>query len=154
MKSLREQFKQIEKSYLKPQKKAGSSSMEKNKNLFFNNKNDLYNNNSNINNSNFYNPIQNLHGSYSSINNKNNILSATSGSGSFQNYLLRENINDPLFEDFTNIKMFWEDLGVTDNYQIIFENLSKDIDPIMKQDLFELENNSLGKFSELLIVKK
>ena len=57
------------------------------------------------------NPIQNLHGSYSSINNKNNILSATSGSGSFQNYLLRENINDPLFEDFTNIKMFFHNIN-------------------------------------------
>jgi hypothetical protein len=149
MKFLKEQFKQIEKSYLKPRIRSGSYAIEKNQNsninqtYNYNYKNDLYS----------HHQSHNLQGSFNSINNKNNILSATTGS-SFHNYLLKENINDPLYEEFTNIKMLWKDLGVTDNYQIIFENLSKDIDPIMKQDLFELENNSLRKFSELLIVNK
>ena len=147
MKILREQFKQMEKSYLKPMKK-GSCSKERKSNFLYNSKNDTYN--SNMNNSNIYNP--NLQGSYNSNNNNysKNINNGTSGS--FQNHMIRENINDPFFEEFTNIKMLWEDLGVTDNYQIIFENLSRDIDPIMRQDLFEHENNSLGKFSELLLV--
>jgi hypothetical protein len=145
MKILKEQFKQIEKSYLKPRIRSGNFPKE------INNLNNLYN--TNLNNQ-YHN--QYLQGSFNSINknkNKNNILSATQVS-SFNNYLIKENINDPLFEEFTNIKMLWKDLGVTENYQIIFENLSKDIDPIMKQDLFELEINSLRKFSELLIVKK
>ena len=146
MKQLREQFKQMEKSYLKPTIKKGSFSKERKSNFLYNNKNDTYDSNSN--NSNIYNP--NLQGSYNS-NSKNNNGSA---GGSFQNYMLRENSNsnDPFFEEFTNIKMLWDDLGVTENYQIIFENLSRDIDPIMRQDLFEHENNSLGKFSELLLV--
>jgi hypothetical protein len=162
MKILREQFKQLEKSYIKPVKKGGSYSKDNKQNLIFNYKNDLYNGNININNSNIYNPNfdlnlnqfpnSNLLGNYNNISNKN-IHSGTSGSSSFQNYLLKENSINPLFEELSNIKILWEDLGVTDNYQIIFENLSKDIDPIMKQDLFELEHNSLKKFSELLIVK-
>ena len=143
MKILKEQFKQIEKSYLKPRIRSGNFPKE------INNLNNLYNTNLNNQYQNQY-----LQGSFNSINkNKNNILSATQGS-SFNNYLIKENINEPLFEEFTNIKMLWKDLGVTENYQIIFENLSKDIDHIMKQDLFELEINSLRKFSELLIVKK
>jgi hypothetical protein len=166
MKILREQFKQLEKSYIKPVKKGGSYSKDNKQNLISNYKND--NHQTNINNSNIFNPNVNLNlnsnqnqnhspnanlqGSYINISNKNTILNGNSGSNSFHNYLLKENSNDPLFEEFSNIKILWEDLGVTDNYQIIFENLSKDIDPIMKQDLYELENNLLKNFSELLLV--
>lgn len=150
MKLLRDQIKNMEKYYIKPTRRS-SEKKDKKFNYMYGNKNDTYNS---FNNSNMFN--QNLHGSYNnnSHNNNFNQKNNTAGSGSFQNYMLRDNINDPFFEEFTNIKMLWDDLGVTDNYRVIFENLSKDIDPLMKQDLFEHENNSLGKFSELLIVIK
>ena len=147
MKLLRDQFKSMEKSYLKPFNK-GCSNKDKKQNLNYSSKNDNYN--SCINNSNLFNP--NLQGSYNSNNQLNNKNINNGSSNSVQNYLMRDNLNDPFFEDYTNIKMLWDDLGVTDNYKLIFESLSKDIDPIMKQDLFEHEFASLRNFSELLIV--
>jgi hypothetical protein len=103
----------------------------------------IYNKNSEFGNSLLNNT--NLHGSYNNINvyeDKEN-----------KNFYFEENsISDPLIKDFIKIIDLWEDLGVTDNYRVFFENLSKDIDPLMKKDLFENEISSLKKFSELLFV--
>lgn len=155
MKLLKEQFKQIEKSYSKPLKK----NFQNLNNL---NKYDAYN--SMINNSGNFNPFP--QGSY--LGNSNNKVqknfnnsSALNFQGfnvnnSSQNFYGKESndiyYNEPFSEEFENIRILWDDLGVTENYKNIFESLRKDIDPIMKQDLFEQEIDSLGKFSELLLV--
>jgi hypothetical protein len=141
MKLLRDQFKFIEKKsntnknllnpYTFNRNNYKNDSKEKKNNLNFSDNNNYSINNTNINNQ--------IHSSYNS---------------NIQNIQDNKNENqDDLYNDYVNINILWQDLGVTENYKLIFDSLSKDIDPIMKQDLFESELDSLGKFSELLIVK-
>lgn len=141
MKILRDQFKIMEQSYQKPSKPNMAFTDRKFKSSAHNKNSEIGSNlgNSRINNN------TNLHGSY------NNFYNVQSNNNA--NIFINENANnDPFAEEYNTIISLWEELGVTDNYKAIFDNLSKDIDPLMKKDLFESEINSLRKFSELLFV--
>ncbi len=138
MKILREQFKNIESNYNKNKKQN-----------FINDK--RYRINSSIKTSDFssstnpnnFNNMSNMYGSYIHQNNNINLI----------NNNLNENFYDDVFiEEFNIIISLWEELGVTDSYMLIFENLSKEIDQLMRKDLFESEISSLKKFSDLLFV--
>ncbi len=132
MKILRDQFKIMEQSY---QNKA-KPNMLMNDNRF-----KVSAHNSVLGNSEKSN-LTNMHGSYNNFYN-----------GNINNNFDKENShNDPFIEEFNIILSLWDDLGVTDNYKAIFDNLSRDIDPLMKKDLFESEITSLRKFSDLLYV--
>lgn len=138
MKLLREQFKILEQSY-KNTKPTFYLNDKRYKPNIINNKNSEIGN-SILNNT-------NLHGSYNNINIYNEKEN--------KNYFVEENtMNDPFMKDLNKIINLWDDLGVTDNYRVIFENLSRDIDPLMRKDLFENEISALRKFSELLFVIK
>jgi hypothetical protein len=51
------------------------------------------------------------------------------------------------------IKSMWEDLGVTEDYRFIYENVVKDIQSSMRKDFLDFELNNLKKFSDNLLVK-
>lgn len=143
MKILRDQFKIMEQSYQKPAK----ANMLITDRRF---KASAHNRNPEFGSTNFGNSVMNntnMHGSY------NNFYNANSNNDG--NIFINENaVNDPFIEEYNTIVSLWEDLGVTDNYKAIFENLSRDIDPLMKKDLFESEITSLRKFSDLLFVRR
>ena len=138
MRLLRDQFKIIEQSYHK----------SSNPTFYFNEKKFKTTQNKNgdhaLGNSILNN--NNLHGSYNNYFQNGNISHNTN--------IFNDDTNDnnSIFKDYQIIISLWDDLGVTENYKAIFENLSKDIDPIMRKDLFENEIASLKKFSELLFV--
>jgi hypothetical protein len=137
MKILRDQFKVMEQSYQKTTK-PNMFVAERRFKASANNRNSEFGS-TNLGNS-VMNNI-NLQGSYNNFYNGNFFINDNGN-------------NDPYSGDFNTIVGLWEDLGVTDNYKAIFENLSKDIDPLMKKDLYESEISALKKFSELLFVIK
>ena len=55
-------------------------------------------------------------------------------------------------EELNTIQSLWEDLGVTETYQLIFESIIKDLCDSMKKDLLYYELSSLKKFSDSLLV--
>lgn len=144
MKILRDQFKIMEQSYQKP--------LKPNLNLTDRKfKAGKHYRNYELGSTNFGNSVMsnnaNMHGSY------NNLYYGKSNNN--PNNFVNENAhNDPSIEEYNSIVSLWEDLGVTDNYKAIFDNLSKDIDPLMKNDLFESEITALKKFSDLLLVRE
>jgi len=131
MKILRDQFKIMEQTYNKNSKPAFfvQDKRLKNSEVGSNFGNSMINN-------------TNIHGSYNNFMQNNANL-----------HVNDKTITDPFLEEFNTLISLWEDLGVTDNYKIIFESLSKDIDPLMRKDLYESEILFLRKFSELLFVK-
>jgi len=64
------------------------------------------------------------------------------------NYIYHEQFT----EEINMISSLWDDLGVTEFYKIIFENLLKELDPTMKKDLLDHEMKSMKKFSDSLLV--
>ena len=70
----------------------------------------------------------------------------------FENENENYDINEQFTEELNVIQSLWDDLGVTDNYRIIFESLSRFMDSKMKKDLFDYEMNALKKFSDCLLV--
>lgn len=142
MRILRDQFKVMEQSYQKPAAKANVILTDRKFKASANYRN------SELGSTNFGNSGMihtNFPGSY------NNFYNGNSNNPSI--YINENQNNDPFNEEYNTIVSLWEDLGVTENYRAIFENLSRDIDPLMKKDLFESEISALRKFSDLLFVK-
>lgn len=101
--------------------------------------NSTINNNNNNNNiyNNYLNPYGNENDDFDNIG------------GNHQN-----NLNEEFTEEIGIIQSLWDDLGVTDTFKIIFENLCKDLDYKLKKDLLDNEISSLKKFSDALLVIK
>ena len=62
-----------------------------------------------------------------------------------------DNQGDTLNEEYSIIQRIWEDLGVTYNYQIQFDNYIKSVSESNVKKLFINEKNSLKRFGEALL---
>lgn len=55
-------------------------------------------------------------------------------------------------EEMNTIQLMWEDLGVTESYKVVFENVVVDLDSQIRKDFLAFEITSLRVFTEQLIV--
>ena len=46
----------------------------------------------------------------------------------------------------------WEDLGVTDNYRQLYENIARELSDTLRKEFVDFEINTLKKFLDNLIV--
>ena len=71
---------------------------------------------------------------------------------SHENFDINSNDETITSEEMNVIRSMWEDLGVTEGYRIIYENIVKDIDKRMRKDFLDFETTNLKKFSDNLLV--